>query len=191
MKQAPRIEIKYGRLIDPFFIEYSKHKHPSWVPPEEQCVREKVETFKTAWEEVGEKITRAIMEVTKFSFVREVFDVYIVSGTPRDMSDPIIIRSRWNPDEFIGSLLHEILHRFCTLNRIEFGYPSETRSTQTHIYVFALIEYTYRDVLNDEVGLEAIKLRADENNPEYRRAWEVVSRDGYKSIIKGMKKTPQ
>jgi hypothetical protein len=186
--KIPEINIKYGKLIDPFFIVYSQLKYPDWKPPTREEVSKKVKLFKEEWNKYGCNILMTIKEISGLDFVREVFDVYVVSGTPRDMSDPIIIRSRYEPDEFLDVLVHELLHRLLTLNKVKVPYEEENDTVRGHVYVHAIMKYIYLDLLKDGGRLERNLQRSKKHSTgDYIRAWEIVDDVGYMKLISQIK----
>ncbi len=117
----PKILIEYNRFLDPIFIAFiqSQPQWKDWKPAPLEEVLEKVEEYKNEWEKYGPKILNALCEVTSLSFNREVIDVYIVSGNPRQFSNPVVIKSGFSPSEFVDVLTHELIHRLFVLNNLK------------------------------------------------------------------------
>lgn len=148
----------------------------------------RVKNYKSEWAKFG------LCNITELKFNRDVIDVYIVSVNPRQFSNPIIIKSGFEPDEFIDTLTHELIHRLLVLNKIKKTaivnkqYMDESATTQNHILVHALLQYIYLDILKDSVRLEKNILRSKNHNTnDYSRAWETVEKEGYKKIINEFK----
>lgn len=173
----PIINIRYGNLIDPFFKDSVIAKYPDYDFPSEEKVLEKVELFKKAWEEQGNDIIDFLYKETGLEFKRNIIDCFIVSATPRDMSAPLIIRSRYNEKEFISVMMHELIHKLFSDNKIKKeGYENESKTTRNHIKIFNLMKKYYLEVLKDKDYLNEIMERSNtESNKDYRRAWEIVN----------------
>jgi hypothetical protein len=184
------INIKYGKLIDPFFKDSVLVNYPDHTFPSVEEVSEKVTLFKDEWKKHEEPFMNFLTEKTGLSFKRNIIDCFIVSATPRDMSAPLIIRSRYNPSEFIGIFLHELIHVFLADNKVkkQKGYEDESRTLINHLPVFALLEGYFTEVKQDEEILKFFKGLSGNNpkNIEYKKAWEVVEEKGYQKIIDEM-----
>lgn len=183
--EYPKIIIKYARLLDPFMAVASKAEHPGWVPPPISAVESKVKLFRKEWGAYDKKIFEGMHRATGLVFSRNILDVYIVSGIPRDMSDPIIIRSRYTQVEFVNVLSHELLHRLFAINKTEFDFPEESERVINHIFVFAVLKYLYLDILRqpERVEMDLHRARGDTSNSGYVRAWDIVENLGYENLV--------
>lgn len=181
----PNVNIKYGKLIDPFFKEFVSVNYEGYKFPTYQEVEEKISLFKKTWAEKGPEFISFLYRTTGLEFKRNTIDCFIVSATPRDMSAPLIIRSRYSEEEFLDSIRHELIHVFLSDNKLKKieGFNNESKTTINHIKVFALLEKYYKEVLKDEDNLIRLKNKSDEKNPDYLRAWEIVEEKGYQNIV--------
>lgn len=126
------LDIKYANLLDPFLKEHIIKKYPDYIFPVEEEVQNKVKIFREI------PVAEYIEKMEKFfnlSFKRNIIPVYIVSAIDRDMSAPLIIRSRYNKEEFTEVLLHELVHCLMTDNHIVFQ-----TSIERHIPVFKFLK---------------------------------------------------
>ncbi len=190
--KIPKINIIYGKLLDPIFLNYCKN-HPkwkNWTSPSKNEVLGKIKKYQKEWLKYEKKILLALIKVSGLSFNRDILDVYIVSGSPRQLSNPIIIKSGLLPSEFVDVLTHELIHRLLVLNNIkkkfiiDKKYASEEETAKNHIVVHALLKYIYLDILKDKNRLKKNILRSKHHNTnEYIRAWEIVEKEGYKKLI--------
>jgi len=186
----PQINIRYGKLLDPFFKEHVLVKYPTYEFPTEEQVLTKVKIFQDTWKNYEDQFIESIKTVSGLSFKRSIIDCFIVSATPRDMSAPLIIRSRYDGEEFADIIMHELLHILLSDNKVNrFKYSkSESERTLNHLSVFALLNYFYIEILKDEKRLLKVKQKSKEgNNSEYARAWEIVEEVGYENIIDSLK----
>ncbi|MCK4918515.1 MAG: hypothetical protein KAS02_01900 [Candidatus Pacebacteria bacterium] len=197
--KLPEIKIFYSRLIDPFFVGYNKHylnnDWDKWVPPTQEEILIKTKKLREEWGQYEEKILTAICNVTELKFKRNIIDVHIVSGSPRDMSNPLIISAHNSIENFINTLTHELIHKLFSDNKINKNifmnmFPSETKITQNHIMLHAILKHVYIDILKNESKLKdnLEKSRKHPNN-DYLKAWEIVEEKGYLNLIEEFKKT--
>lgn len=189
MSLLPKITIKYGKLIDPFFKDSVEKNYPDYVFPSIEEVKKKVDMFKEEWDSNGEKLLIAIFDITGLKFTRSHIDVFVVTATPRDMSAPLIIRSRYSPEEFVDMMLHELLHILFGDNKLGFlKIERESDRTLNHVNVFAVLTKLYKNTCNDEARLHRVRDKAYKgNNVEYKRAWEIVDEMGYEKIIEELR----
>jgi hypothetical protein len=154
----------------------------------------RVGNYKSEWDKHGSAILSGLCDITQLEFHRDVIDVYIVSGNPRQFSNPIVMKCGFSPLEFVNELTHELIHRLFVLNRLKKsmielgGYMSESDLVKDHILLHALLKYVYLDILNDESRLKInIDGSALHSTNEYSRAWEIVEVEGYMNIINEFK----
>jgi len=184
----PTINVRHGKLIEPFFNGYVSLNYPDFEFPSDEEVKNKVELFKNIWREKEEVFINFLHNTTGLEFKRNVIDCFIVSATPRDMSAPLIIRSRYTEEEFVGVMYHELIHILFSDNKAKEleGYKDKPKTTRNHIQLFSLLNEFYLDILKDEEGLERIRAKSDdEKNIEYKKAWEIVDGLDYKEVNRG------
>lgn len=201
-RRLPRIIIKYGKLLDPVFVFYCRNNPDlkargwnDWIPPTKEEVLRRIDDYRKEWSKYEVKILKGICGLLDLKFKRNIIDVYIVGGNPRQLSDPIIIKSGFSLDEFINSLTHELIHTLFQDNgmRIPMSvfdemFPKETDSVKNHAVLHSVLKYIYLDVLKDKKRLEQnIDSSKKHNTDDYLRAWEIVEKQGYIEIIKKFK----
>jgi len=175
----PTINIRYGKLIDPFFKDSVKVSYPDYVFPTEEQVLEKIGLFKKAWNEKESDFINFLYKETGLEFKRNLIDCFIVSATPRDMSAPLIIRSRYNEEEFLDVMHHELIHVLLSDNKVKRleGFEEESKTTVNHLRVFFLLKKFYLEILKDEISFNRIYEKSSDNkNKEYRRAWYILEK---------------
>lgn len=186
----PKIKIKQGRLIEPFFKTFIEQKYPNFEFSSEETVKEKIKIFQEEWSKYNDLYFEGL-EKLNLHFQRNLIEVFIVSATDRDMNSPMIIRSRYDKKEFVSVLSHELLHTLFADNKFVQEYEQETQRTRNHIYVFAILEYLFKDIFNESERLKIEKSKSSpEKNSEYYKAWQIVEAEGHLNIIKKIKNTP-
>lgn len=190
----PKIRIKYNRFLDPIFKAYIKSnpKWKDWVEPTEAEVKERVKKYKEEWAKYEKEILEGICNVLGLNFSQNIIDVHIVSGNDRQFSNPVVIKSGFEPDEFIESLMHELIHRLFSDNIQNIiaskifleMFPDENELTRNHIITHAALKFIYVDILKDKEKLEInIEKSSKSSFPEYKHAWILVEKMGYKELI--------
>ena len=134
-------------------------------------------------------------ESIELSFRQNIIDVYIAPWF-RAFSDPMVIGVMQDPDVFVDTLTHELIHRLLTDNT---AIPHETMlleewqklfgkqhtfGTTVHIPVHAVHKAIYLDVLKDPERLERdVASNKKYEAKDYIAAWDYVEQHGYKVII--------
>jgi len=194
--------IKYSKLLDPIFIFYCKNNPDlkirgwnDWIPPDNEEIEKRIRDYKRKWSEYEKQIMEGMCEVLGLKFRRNTIDVYIVSGNPRQLSDPIVIKSGFKADQFVDSLAHELIHKLFEDNAKKFPisileemFPKETVTARNHIVTYSVLKYIYLDILKDNSRLERdIKNATKHATEDYSRAWKLVEEGGYIELIKKLK----
>jgi hypothetical protein len=105
------------------------------------------------------------------------------------------------PDQFIDTLTHELIHRLLTDNT---SLPFDTKylsrwgklfgkdhtfGTLVHIPVHAVHKAVYLDILNEPDRLERdVQENKSAKAEDYIAAWEYVEKHGYRAIIDKLKR---
>ena len=195
--EHPKIIIKYNRFLDPIFIGYiqAQPQWKDWTPPQKETVFQNIEMYRTEWKKYEQKIIVGMYQCTGLQFQQNIVDVHIVSGNPRPFSNPIVLKSTYSLDVFIDTLTHELIHRLFSNNDSVFPvkflddqFPNEEKLTKSHIFLFAVLQYIYLEVLKDPKRLaESQQRSATSKHHEYARAWEIVIKEGYQKLIGSMR----
>jgi hypothetical protein len=190
-----RIEFSYliyNMIAKPMWAHYRPDKEIMSPLRAQEIIAE----YKQAWQLHEQAILSGMCELFDLRFYKSVLDVYMSPGAPT-LSTPTIITLRFDADEFIDVLTHELLHVLITDNTtydsdeklgdvLERIYPDYSRLTRNHILVHAALKHLYLNVLK-----EPRRLSRDIENckklPDYAKAWEVVKERGYKELIEGFK----
>ena len=188
--------------IDFSFLIYNNIAKPMWehYRPDKQLMspqraKEVIEEYKQAWQPHEQIILRGMCELFDLRFYKSVLDVYMSPGAPT-FSTPTIITMKFDADEFIDVLTHELLHVLIsdntTLDSEKIGevfekiYPEYNRLTQNHILVHAGLKHLYLNVLKEPRRLSR-DIVSCKRHPDYAKAWEIVEERGYREIIEQFK----
>ncbi len=200
--ELPVIRIKDAWLLRE---NASKHLHELWGKDkklaDDKWMKKRVAEYQKAWQPVEQKILMGMTELLGLSFRQNIIDVHIAPWF-NAFSNPMVIGVTREPDVFIDTLTHELLHRLLTDNtaipnetllltewRTLFGNNHTTRTT-VHIPVHAVHKAIYLDVLKQPKRLE--RDIADNKRYEatdYIAAWDYVEKHDYKEIIKKLRKS--
>lgn len=92
---------------------------------------------------------------------------------------------------FAETLFHELIHTWQSENfnirKLKFvhKYRNETRSVRAHIYLLAIEEFVFRKLEKTEY-LERIQWLYPKIGSAYKRAWEIVQKEGYIAFIEDL-----
>jgi hypothetical protein len=187
----PIINIEYNRFLDPIFLGWirSQEQYKNWIAPSKDEVLKNAEGYKRAWKIYGSRILSGLTEITGLMFKRNHIDVHVVTGNPRAFSFPIIVKSRYEPIEFVQVLAHELIHCLFKDNNIHSD-QKDPYPNNPHILVHAVLKYIYLDCLNEPDMLRMNKERSliGDGNDEYKTAWDFVEKVDYRFILRAFKK---
>lgn len=170
-------------------------------PEYDKWLTKRVASYQKAWKPFEQKVLLGMTETLELTFRQNIIDVNIAPWF-NAFSDPMVIGVVQEPDVFIDTLTHELLHRLLTDNT---AIPHETQllsewerlfgkqhsfTALVHIPVHAVHKAIYLDVLKQPERLE----RDIANNKKYRAtdyvaAWDYVEKHGYKEIIEKLHKS--
>lgn len=164
-QKVPGVRIKFAHFLEPIFLIYvrSNPKNKDWVAPKRNEIDSKIEAYKTEWSKYGNSILTGMTSLLGLQFKQNIIDVYIVTAYKGVFSDPLVIPSSLEPDVFVDTLTHELIHRILTDNTkgsdissiLNTLFPTEERLVRNHnIFVHAVHQYIYLDVLKDRSRLE-------------------------------------
>lgn len=199
-KKLPEIHIAYNRFLDPLAIAYCK-THPrwqGWTPPTPEEVKQKTEIFVDEWNKTEKEVLQGLSDALSLEFQRNVIDVHIVSGIPYSFSNPIVLKSGYDPKDFVDVVTHELVHALLQQNNtiaswdcvnwIKELFPDESSVVRNHLVVHAVLMYLYKDVLGDDERLQKNKERSlAHDTDEYTKAWEIIEEYGYQKFLEDHK----
>lgn len=196
--KTPKIIISYSKFLNPIFIFYCKNNPDlkklgwnDWVPPTEEEIQKRVKNYREVGKEIEKKFITALCKETGLEFQRNIIDIYVVAGNPRQFSHPLVIKSGFSDNDFISNVAHELIHLLFSDNRdvlpqdfFTSMFPGETRLTANHVVVHALLNYLFTDVFKKVELLNHNKTMSEKHSTkDYTRAWEIVDKFGYPKIL--------
>jgi|SRR3989344_150047 len=193
-RKIPKIIIQHGKLLEPFFNFYVQNSPDvkgtgwkEWMPPDKEKIEKRIQGYKDVWAKYDKKVLDGICTTLNLSFDREVIDVFIVAGINRSMSNPLIIKSGYSPENFIINITHELTHRLLASNKDPLKINNsflfvkgENDTINSHILIFAVL----RKIFEDEP--ELLKIVAPDRNEDYIKAYELS--ESYEDILKFFRK---
>jgi hypothetical protein len=199
----PTIRIKDAWLLRE---NVSQYLHELWAEKGEELADDKwmewrVGEYRKAWKPFEVKVLTSMTDILGLSYRQSIIDVYIAPWFGA-FSDPMVIGVMREPDVFVDTLTHELLHRLLTDNtdvahetnlkpvwQKLFG-KQHSFTTLVHIPVHAVHKAIYLDVLDSPE-----RLKRDKNNDqkqkltEYSKSWDYVEKHDYKDIVEKLKKS--
>ncbi len=184
----------------------SQHLHELWaskgdVLADDKWMEKRVAEYQEAWQPIEKTILTGMTEILELSFRQNIIDVYIAPWF-RAFSDPMVIGVMQEPDVFVDTLTHELIHRLLTDNTTVphetmlleewqklFG-KKHTFGTVVHIPVHAVHKAIHVDLLKQPERLKRdIAANKKYEATDYIAAWDYVDKHDYKEIIKKLKKS--
>lgn len=133
----------FSKTLSDTLAELAKIKHPEWEKPSDDFVCEKVKEYQNIWDnEIEEKYNTFLVSNL---LARPHLECFVVAGTNRNMSLPMILKSRYTKDEFIPAILEEVLHRTFAFNKTTHKKITGNKTTDNHIPVFYALKGILRD----------------------------------------------
>ncbi len=192
--QLPEIRFRFAWLVYNTISKPLAAKDNVALPTPEK-IKEKVEAYRQAWQKHETKILQGMCECYDLTFYLKTIDVNI-SPWVAPISTPLLLNTRYEPDQFIDLLTHELFHILLndntTLSKDKLSavwndiYPTDDDSTRNHIWVHAGLKYVYIDILKEPNRLQR-DIEECQKWASYAKSWGVVEKIGYKELIEKFK----
>ncbi len=205
MRKYPEIRIKDAWLLRQNAstqLHKLKAKKGEKLADDEEMAKI-VEAYSKEWKKYEKKILKGVHDLLGLEYRQNIIDVYIAPWFGA-FSDPLVIGVANSPDEFVDTLIHELLHRLFTDNT---SIPYQTNilkpewekmfgkdysfGTLVHIPVHVVSKAIYLDVLKEPRRLERdinwANSQTDFDTTDYVKAWDYVEKNDYKQIISKLK----
>ncbi|MBD3208312.1 MAG: hypothetical protein GF370_02585 [Candidatus Nealsonbacteria bacterium] len=190
-KNIPKIDFRYSSVYDKKWRrgEAGRKKEGKEYPPKKRIL-DFVEKAEKEWRKDEKRVFSKISNLLELPWREEHIYCYVV-GRCRPFPFPLTVPFFEEVRDFTDVLTHELIHRFFvpeeTKKKVRKAwkysnkkYKRETRVTRMHILVYAIHSAIYLDLFGEERIQRNIK-RA--HRPGYKRAWEIVQKEGYEQII--------
>lgn len=193
MQNYPKIIFKYSWIYDENWKEWIRfYKKDSKKYPSVKEIQNYLKKVKKLWQKDKRRVLTELSRISHLNWKDKSIYCYIV-GRCRPFSDPLTLPVYKNrPDYFIDILTHELIHRLFTQENnllksekawkyIDNKYKKESRIIRIHIPLYAIHSHIYLKFYGEKRlkrDFDLIKVL-----PHYKKAWEIVYKDGYKNII--------
>ncbi len=196
INKYPILKFKYSRVYNWTFKKYLPENARGKIPDWQEVIKKK-EELEEYWNKNGRKILKSISDISGLKWKEKSIDVYINSCSPV-FSNPVTlsvtkVRSYEGRNMKI-SLIHELIHVILSENYspnsllntwIEEKYPREHELTKVHIKVHAIQKGVF---LNLGMKEELASVQKKSKDKRYKKAWEIVEQEGWKNIVRKLKK---
>lgn len=193
----PKIKFKYSWVYD----EMWKEAYGIKAEPEEYPDCKRLERYTGSVEKVWRKIEKNVLrEMQRLSGLKwnggEII-CYAVTKV-RPFSVPLTVPVYKDKTQFIDILVHELIHNLFGQNKGRLlkdskfykKYRKYNLKTRIHILLLAIHKALYLKFFSKKRIKRDID-RAEKYSkkyPQYKRAWEIVEKEGYENIIKEFRK---
>ena len=193
----PKLHFKYAYPLD---IDRRKlfSSKDFGVYPSIEKIRNRIDEWKKIWNKINksDRVFKLLIKIIGVTLPQDL-ELCIFGAGLKAMSFPLMISiigshgKKRTDDEFVETLIHEVIHRFIGdfennkniekyWKKITKEYKNETILTQDHILVYAILE----TVLLKLFGKERLKDFINPWQPEYQRAVAIVAEKGAQNLIK-------
>ncbi len=159
-------------------------------------LQKKFELLNLEFVKKEEIIIDGLKKITGLTFLRNYIDVFVINPDNRPaISFPIIVKANENIERTICIIIHELIHNLMWDNtekdswslKVQELFKEENPKTAIHISVHAIMEALYVEILKNPGEIEK-DIEIMGKYPDYKRAWEIVKKEGYQTIINKLKK---
>lgn len=195
---TPKLIFRYSSIYDDLFKDnFSKEQKESvekkdFYPTAEQ-IKKFISILERKWETKEQSILEELSKITTLQWKEDKIICYVVGRTIA-FSDPLTIPAYTGYEEYaVDVLTHELIHQLFTQpgnyersyeswQNIHKKYASYSENTRIHIPLEAVhtalyLELFYEERLTRDKDFLSLML-------DYKVAWDVVGKEGYKNIIK-------
>lgn len=199
-KNVPKIEFRYSWIYDqryrnsPGIKEFLKKSNLEKYPSETK-VKNYVKRMEKEWKKCGKRILKELTVITGLKWNEEIIICYVV-GIGRPFSDPLTMKLFKNKNDFIDTLIHELIHQLFIqkINRLKIRkylkyrnrkYRNESIITRNHILLHSIHKKLYLKFFDKRRLNNDIK--KCQNWEDYKSSWEIVEKTGADNMIRKFK----
>ena len=186
----PKLNFAYSYIYDSTFAELTGKKYSNTAKVEANTYMKALEK---EFSRYSVRVLSGISKVSGLEWQKRQIDVYISKYAPYSISVPLTIRILKNPKSGAAILVHELAHNIVFQNqeRIRYmklfrDYNRESTATKYHIIEGAILYLLNKDMFSDGLGgfFKYDNWALSKAGKDYRRAIEIVLREGAGNIIK-------
>jgi len=184
----PKIIFKYSWVYD----EIWKNKFGADGYPSSKQILSYIKRAERLWRKDENKVLTELSKISGLQWKSKFISCYVV-GWCVPFSDPMTLPIYKYIDYFVDFLIHELIHNLFTQkgnldkSKKSWGYfyrkyNKETETTIIHVPLYAIHSRIYLKFYNKKRLNKDMKLM--KYLPDYKRAWDIVQKEGYNEIIK-------
>jgi len=190
----PKVIFKYSYIYDKNWKGWIKaYRKKTQKYPSAKQIQNYIKKVENLWSKDEKKILTALQDITSLKWKSKYIQCYIV-GRCIPFSDPLTLSVYdKNLYYFIDTLIHELIHQLFTQdgnfkqskkawNYIRRKYKYTSHRTKIHIPLFAIYSYIYIKFYGErrlQMNIKSIIFLTD-----YKKAWNIVQKEGYQNIIR-------
>lgn len=144
------------------------------------------------WNKDEKRVLSELAKISKLKWKAQIIKCYVV-GKAIPFSDPLTLPVYKDKERFVDVLVHELIHQlFTQKGNLEKSrkawsyfhkkYKNESVNTIIHIPLHAIYYKTYLKCFDEERAKRDMEIMS--KFKDYKRAWEIVQKEGYENIIK-------
>lgn len=189
-----KILFRSSFVLDNLLTEEASHKKVLGL--DENTLEKRVNLYRDAWNKEGKVVIEGIQTITGADFREETIAAAVTDKIKGAISFPLILTAHIKLEEGCVDLLtHELIHRISIFNKTNWDYSKplkkllEGQNIKTdnhlifnHVYVHAVHKAILLDFFTDKNRLNR-EIKQSDKFLEYKKAWQIVNKIGYKKII--------
>ena len=147
-----------------------------------------IKRLEKEWKELDKKVFDVISKVSGLKWKNKNIECYVVSDLVYPFSSPLTITIHTNISHQIEIIIHELIHNIWIQNEdgVKFKdyrkYGKLNFNVKIHILVHAIEKEVLLRLFIEKRTKKYIKWY--DKFPDYKKAWDIVEREGSKNIIK-------
>lgn len=194
----PKIIFRYSPIYDEDYRTSErikdKLKEKGLTYPSKKEIFNRIEEVNQIWSKIGNDVLKNISKISSLKWKEKDITCYVI-GFGRSFSDPLTIKLHDSVNDFIDTLVHELIHNIQIQNNekckkwynyLNENYSKESVLTKNHIIVHAIHKEIYLSLFSQERLKEDIRTSA--LSPDYKKSWEIVEEEGHENLIKKFRK---
>jgi hypothetical protein len=179
----PKIVFKYSSVYDKTFRQFLGDTVKDY--PSARKIKNYMENVKKLRVKLEKQTFLLIAKISHLKRKDEQISCYMI-GKVRSFSDPLTIRLYKNKNDFIDTLIHELIHQIIIQNREELKeywkflrkkFKNDSTVTQNHIVLYAILEELHPLLFKNQKRWKR-EVKRVSINPDYTKALEILRIEG-------------